>query len=143
MAAIAAPRYFHLALGSSDESPGGAKQGGVGRRAGRACAPTESLCHQIAVETTPPVESQADLMAATNASLPKSSSDEAVTGAIEPATPAAEPTPAEVAPPEEGPAQRNRPNEWAASSSLIPADFAVTPIAELAANLPVDAAGER
>jgi len=138
MAAIAAPRYFHPRA-AARTNPRAEQSKAALAVVPTEAAPTELPGHQIAAETTPPVESQADLMAATNASLPKSSSDEAVTGAIGPATPAAKPTPAEVAPPEQGPAQTDSPNEWAASSSLIPADFAVpkpTPIAELAANLP-------
>jgi hypothetical protein len=138
MAAIAATRYFHPRAAARTNPQ--AEQSKAALAVGLSePAPTELPTHKIAAETTPPVDRQSDLTAATNASLSKSSLDEAVTGAIEPATPAAEPTPAEVSRPEEGPAQRDSPNEWAASSSLIPADFAVakpTPIAELAANLP-------
>ena len=138
MAAIAAPRYFRPRV-AARTNPRAEQSKAALAVVSAGPAPTELRVHQIAAKTTPPVESQAGITEATNASLPKSSSDEAVTGAIESATPPAEPTPAEVASPKEGPAQTDSPNEWAASSSLIPADFAVakpTPIAELAANLP-------
>ena len=129
MAAIAAPRYFRPRV-AARTNPRAEQSKAALAVVSAGPAPTELRVHQIAAKPTPPVESQAGITAATNASLPKSSSDEAVTGAIESATPPAEPTPTEVGSPKEGPAQTDSPNEWAASSSLIPADFAVAKPAE-------------